>query len=161
MRSSLPELRGFLLPPQTVDFVDSTIRIIRKNSTPQDTIFIYPELGFFYGATERRFATFAGSHNMDTVPDAFAREEAQRLLRVRPAVLIYGPKAEQLLQSDELTWRKGKPSGQRDLIAAIETLAREYRLVRTFRMYPLGEPVYVFVRPDRVGDFTAISPTQN
>jgi hypothetical protein len=138
-----------LLAPNTVDFVDSTVRIIQENSTPQDTIFIYPELGIFYGLSERRFATFSASHNLDTVPDAFAREEAQRLLRAQPAVLIYGPKSEQLLQADEQTWRQGKPSGQRDIVAAVETLAREYKLVRTFRLYPLGEPVYVFVRPDK------------
>lgn len=150
MSSSLPELQGFLLPPDMVDFADSTIRIIRENSTAQDTIFVYPELGLFYGATERMPATFAGSHNMDTVPDSFAREEAQRLLRVRPAVLIYGPKSEQLLMAEEQIWRNGKPSGQRDLLAAVESLAREYRMVRMFRMYPIGEPVYVFVRPDKV-----------
>jgi hypothetical protein len=95
--------------------------------------------------------TFSVSHNIDTVPDTFAKEEADRLLRVRPAVLIYGPQSEQLLRSDEEIWRNGKPSGQRDLIAAVETLAREYKFVRMFRLYPFGAPVYVFVRPDKVG----------
>jgi hypothetical protein len=147
-RSSLPELRGLLLPPNTVDFVDSTVEIIRQNSTPQDSIFVFPELGIFYGLTGRRLATFSGSHNMDVVSDAFAREEAQRLLRERPAVLIYGPKSAQLLHSDEITWRNGKPSGLRDLAAAVEALARQYRCVKVFRMYPFGDPVYVFVRPD-------------
>lgn len=149
-RSSLPVLRGFLLPASTVDFADSTLRIIQQNSTPQDTIFSYPEFGFFYGASERRPATFSGSHNLDVVPDSFAREEAQRLLRMRPAVLIYGPRPE-ILQADEMIWRNGKPSGQRDLIAAVETLATEYRLVRVFRLYPVGNPVYVFVRPNPEG----------
>jgi hypothetical protein len=151
MTSSLPELRGFLLPANTIEFVDSTIRIIRENSTPADTIFVYPELGFFYGATERRPATFSSSHNFDVVPDSFARAEAERLLRARPAVLIYGPTSEEFLRANEAYWRNGKPSGQRDIIAAVETLAREYRLVQVFRLYPFGDPVYVFVRPDAVG----------
>ncbi len=146
MASSLPQLRGFLLPPNTVDFVDSTVRIIREYSTPKDTIFVYPELGFFYGATERMPATFSASHNIDTVSDSFAKQEAERLLRAQPAVLIYGPRPGQLAL-EEAFWRNGKPSGQRDLIAAVETLAREYKLVRTFELYPLGNPVYVFVRP--------------
>ena len=145
MASSLPELRGFRLPPNTVDFVDSTIRIIRENSTPEDTIFVYPEFGLFYGATERRASTFSTSHNIDVVPDSFAREEAQRLLRARPAVLIYGPQPDSYLRHEEWYWRDGKPSGQRDLIAAVETLAREYRLVRAFTVF--GNPVSVFVRP--------------
>jgi hypothetical protein len=147
--SSLPELRGFLLSPNTVDFADTTVRIIREHSSPADTIFIYPEIGIFYGLTERRCATFSLSHNMDTVPDAFAREEAQRLLRARPAVLIYGPKSEGLLLDDERTWRQGRRSGQRDLVAAVEALARVYVLVHTTKLYPFGEPVYFFVRPDK------------
>lgn len=146
MASSLPELRGFLLPRNTVDFVDSTVRIVGEYSTPKDTIFTYPELGFFYGATERMPATFSGSHNTDVVSDSFAKQDAERLLRARPAVLIYGPRPDQLAW-EEWFWRNGKPSGQRDLIAAVETLAREYTLVRTFKLYPFGNPVYVFVRP--------------
>jgi len=144
--SSLPELRGFLLPENTVDFVDSTIRIIRENSTPSDTIFVFPELGFFYGATERLPPTFAASHNLDVVPDSLAKQEAERLLRARPTVLIYAPRP-QTLAREERYWRGGKPSGQRDLIAAVETLGREYRLVQTFKLYPVGDPVYVYVRP--------------
>jgi hypothetical protein len=154
MTSSLPELRGFLLPQNTIDFVDSTIRVIRENSTPKDTIFTYPELGFFYGATERMPATFSASHNFDTVPDFFAREEALRLLRSRPAVLIYGPTSEAFLRANESYWRNGKLSGQRDLIAAVETLAREYTFVQVFRLYPFGDPVYVFVRPGAEGSGT-------
>ena len=149
MRSSLPELRGFLLPPDTVDLVDSTIRTVREYCGRNDTIFAYPELSFFYGATERMPATLSGSHNMDLVSDSFARQEAERLLRVRPAVLIYAPVSEGLLRSDEEFWRNGKASGQRDLIASIETLAREYRLVRTFDLPSYGNRVYLFVRPDR------------
>lgn len=147
MASSLPELRGFLLPPNTVDFVDSTVRIIRQYSTPKDTIFVYPELAFFYGLTERLPPTFSLSHNIDVVSDSFAEQEAERLLTARPAVLIYGPLPKAWLLGEEAFWRNGQPSGQRDIIAAVETLAREYRLVRTFRLLPFGYPVYVYVRP--------------
>jgi hypothetical protein len=136
-----------LLPRNTLDFVDSTIQIIRENSAPTDAIFVYPELGFFYGATERMPATFSGSHNIDVVPDSFARQEAERLLRVRPAVLIYAPLPETFLLAEEAYWRNGRRSGQRDLIAAVEVLAQEYRFVRMFKLYPSGHPVYVLVRP--------------
>ncbi len=144
MASSLPELRGFRLPPETVDFVDSTVRIVREHSTANDTIFVYPELGFFYGITDRRPATFSGSHNIDVVPDAFTQQEAQRLLQARPAVLIYGRMPEAFLREEEDHWRNGQRSGQRDLIAAVETLAREYKLERSSTVF--GHPVEVFVR---------------
>jgi len=149
MRSSLPELRGFLLPPDMVDLVDSTIRTVGEYCGRNETIFAYPELAFFYGATGRMPATLSGSHNMDLVSDSFARQEAKRLLQARPAVLIYAPVSEGLLRSDEEFWRNGKPSGQRDLIASIEALAREYKLVRVFDLPSYGNRVYVFVRPDR------------
>lgn len=147
MTSSLPELKGFLLPENTIRFVDSTVQIIRENSTPQDTIFVYPELGLFYGLAQRRPATFSGSHNMDTVSDALAKEEAQRLLRARPAVLICGKISEREMQASEGFWRNGRPSGQRDLIAATQQLMNQYRLVAEFEVYPYGREVYVFVRP--------------
>ena len=75
MTSSLPLLRGFLLPADTIDFVDSTIRIIRENSTPADTIFIYPELGFFYGATERKPATFSARITLTLLPTRLRRRK--------------------------------------------------------------------------------------
>ncbi len=146
-QSTLPELKGMLLPANTVDFVDNTVRIIKENSSPSDTIFTYPELSFFYGATHRGPPTLSGSHNIDVMPDAFAKEEAARLLARRPAVLIYGPQSEAFLAVEEKLWRNGHHSGQRDLIAAVETLAGQYQLAATFRVYPNGHPVYVFVRP--------------
>jgi hypothetical protein len=145
--SAIPELRGFKLAPNTIDFVDSTVRIVRENSTPSDTIFTYPEMGIFYGLTGRRPATVSGSHNFDTVSDAFAKEEATRLLQARPAVLIFAPPSEQMLRVNEEFWRGGNRSGQRDLIAAAGLLAREYRLAFATRLYPYGDTVYVFVRP--------------
>jgi hypothetical protein len=72
-------------------------------------------------------------------------------------VLIYGLKSEQLLRDDEAVWRNGKPSGQRALIGAVETLAREYRVAQKFELYPFGDPVYVFVRPDKVETSTTAS----
>jgi hypothetical protein len=51
------------------------------------------------------------------------------------------------LRSDEEFWRGGLPSGQRDLITAVQQLMNDYQLVAQFDMYPYHRPVYVFVRP--------------
>lgn len=146
--STLPLLKGFVLPPSTVHFVDDTVHIIKANSAPSDPIFTYPELGLIYALSERRTATFSGTHNLDVVNDQFAEEEAKRLLQNKPKVLIYYRENEGLLKSLEETWRQGKPSGHRALIAACETLAKEYRLFETFT-FPSNEfKVMVLVRPD-------------
>jgi len=73
---------GILTSPSTVDFVDSTIRIVRSIH-PNDTIFVYPELGFFYGApNEARDILCIAQHRRCS--RFVAKQEAERLLRARP-----------------------------------------------------------------------------
>ena len=147
-RSNLAELRGLVLPVDVVRFVDGTARIVKEKATsPNDTIFTYPELGLFYFVTKKRAPTLSYSHNIDVASDDFARSEAARLLVGRPAVLIYYREPEEFLRADELAWRNGKRSGQRDLIAAVETLAKEYSLEATFDLAPDNTRMYVYVRP--------------
>jgi hypothetical protein len=147
--SVLPELKGMRLPASTVNFVDNTVRIIEENSSPDDTIFVYPELGFLYGASHRMPATFSASHNIDVAPDSFAGQEAARLLARPPAVLIYGPEPDRFMVGQEKLWRSGRRSGQRDLIAAVLELKSHYKLAATFELY--GHTVYVCVRPRTEG----------
>jgi hypothetical protein len=145
--STLPELRGLRLPETTVRFIDGTVRIIQQYSRPSDTIFVYPELGVFYNLAERHYPTATDSHNLDVVNDDFARSEAATLLRARPAVIVYYQQPEWSLRSDETLWRGGHRSGQRDLIAAIETLTKQYRLAARFPVPPNEFDVLVYVRP--------------
>jgi small basic protein len=145
--STLPELKGMRLPATTVNFVDKTVRIIQQNSSPTDTIFIYPEFAFLYGASHRRPATFSPSHNIDVAPDSFCREEAARLLLNPPAVIVYGVESDPFLIGQEMLWRNGLPSGQRDIIAAVKTLTAQYKLAATFRPYAHDGLIFVYVRP--------------
>jgi len=145
--SSLPELKGLRLPKSTVDFVETTVHIIQQNSSPTDTIFVYPEFSILYGTSHRMPATFSGSHNIDVVPDAFARQEAAQLLRHPPAVIIYGAESDAFLLGQEQLWRNGHLSGQRALIAAVKTLGAQYQEVGTFVPYGHLGDVHVYVRP--------------
>ena len=145
-QSTLPELRGLRLPPGMVQFIDGTAAIINDHAGPKDTIFTYPEMGIIYAVTERGAPTQSGSHNIDVVNDAFASEEAKRLLDRPPAVLIYGREDEATLHTRELVWRNGHRAGQRDIIDAVEKLASEYELVRTFKLPGDGRLVNVYVR---------------
>jgi hypothetical protein len=144
--SSIPELAGMRLPSTVVRFLDTTAGIVAQHSTPQDTIFCYPEFGIIYPLFHRHWPTETSSHNIDVVNDEFARAEAQRLLQKRPAVLIYYRIPEEDLHGDEVYWRSGRRSGQRDLINAMETLASQYHLVGTFQIPPNPMPVLVYVR---------------
>jgi hypothetical protein len=141
-----PKLKGIYMPADTARLVDGVAATVAANTTPADTIFAYPEMGVLYALTERRFPTETGSHNTDVVNDALARSEALRLLANPPKVLIYLPETEQQLRAEEAMWRGGRRMGQRDMIAAIETLAKGYRLEG---VYPTArnQSVLVYVRP--------------
>ncbi|MDQ6676005.1 MAG: hypothetical protein M3Z09_01770 [Acidobacteriota bacterium] len=145
-RSSLPELRGFLLPQSTVKFVDGAVRIIREHSTPADTIFIFPEMGLFYRLTNRRAPTETDSHNIDVVNDEFSRSEARKVLAAKPAVIIYYREPEQFLKDQDLIWRGGKRSGQWDIVSAVESLIKNYKVAGTFDMPESKRQIDVYVR---------------
>jgi len=142
-----PMLKGIYLPEATVRLVDGVVATVAANTTPADTIFTYPEMGIFYTITNRKYPTETGSHNVDVVNDAMARSEAARLLANPPKVLIYLPETEKQARAEELLWRGGHRMGQRDIIAAVETLAKKYRLAGIYPTLPVNQNIYVYVRP--------------
>jgi hypothetical protein len=145
--SSLPEMRGFLLPEAEVRMIDGTTQIIREHARPGDTIFTYPSMPIFHALTGYWFPTYAGDHNIDACPDDVASQDAERLLRARPAVIVQYSQDPAFLATEEALWRGGKRSGQRDLTTAVETLTKEYRLTATFDVPPTELKVKVYVRP--------------
>jgi hypothetical protein len=148
VRSDQTKLKGIRLPANTARLVDGVAHIVATNSTPADTIFAYPEMVLFYALNDRKWPTQSASHNVDVINDAFAREEAARLLQNPPKVIIYLPETEAQLRAQEAAWRNGNRMGQRDIIAAVETLARSYRLAGDYPTTPENQDVYVYVRPD-------------
>jgi hypothetical protein len=146
--SDQARLHGILLPEATVRLVDGVVHTVAANTTPADTIFTYPEMSIFYGLTDRKWPTLAASHNVDVVNDAIAKEEAARLLKNQPKVLIYFPKTEEQSRTEESVWRNGHRMGQRDIAAAVETLTKSYRLAGVYPTLPQNQDVYVYVRPD-------------
>jgi Dolichyl-phosphate-mannose-protein mannosyltransferase len=148
VRSGQAKLKGIRLPAATAHLVDGVVHIVASNTTPSDTIFTYPEMALFYALTDRKWPTQTASHNVDVVNDALARQEAARLLQSPPKVIIYLPETEEQLRAQEVVWRDGRRMGQRDIIAAIETLAQTYRLAGVFPTSPENQSVYVYVRPE-------------
>lgn len=144
--SSNPQLRGMRLPAATVRFLDETSNLVRREAKAGDTIFTYPEMGLLYALTGREAPTRSGSHNIDVINDSFANEEAERLLHTPPAVIVYSAPSIEKLEGEERLWRNGKPSGQRSLIAAVESLTAHYRLAGRYHLAPQDPEISVYVR---------------
>ncbi len=146
--SSQPMLRGMRLPAETVRLLDQTAALMRAQPAGA-TVFTYPEMGLLYPLSGRMPPTWAGSHNIDVVSDKLARQDAERLLSAPPNVILYARPTEGDLRAEEATWRNGKPSGQRNLIAALDTLVSNYRLADTFCLQPGDTPLRLYVRRSR------------
>ena len=146
--SDLPALRGMRLPAATVAFIDETTRLVRKQTCADEMIFVYPEMSLLYSLTGRGWPTWSPSHNIDVVNDALARTEAARILKAPPAVLVSYAESERDIEGAERLWRRGRPSGQRELAAAVAQLARDFRPVASYTLRPGDAPVTVWMRPD-------------
>ena len=78
--------------------------------------------------------------------DQYAEEEAIRLLANKPAVLIYVRDLKTLTEQ-ERSWRFGKKSGMRALVAACDTLAKGYVLMQLM-ILAFDQKAMVFVKPE-------------
>ena len=146
--SRLPMLAGMRLAEPTERFLEAAVATVDRRAAARDTIFTYPEMGLLYSLTGKTYPTLSGSHNVDVVNDDFARDEASRLLRARPAVLITFSLTPEEVANEDRTWRGGRPSGQHILAAAVARLAGTYRLEGVYPVGPASREVRIFVRPE-------------
>lgn len=128
-----PELAGFIASPESVAFVNRVTRDILTYSSPDDRIFVDPDIPIFYLLTYRNPATFAYVHWIDVAPDSIDQADAESILRNPPKVIVYLEESEEEVHSGELDFRHGRPGGVRTLMAAIHSLRPQYRVLDTFR----------------------------
>ena len=146
-----PLLAGFRLSPSTARFVDTLTRVLTSYSRPGEGIFIFPNMPLFYMLSDRPPVTTSYAQWFDITPDYVAIQDAQTLLRVRPAVIVDYQLSEQTWRSNELRFRGGAPSGQRQLAAAVARLAAsaDYERVAEFPAPLTGNRLRVWARIHR------------
>lgn len=127
-----PELRGFRVSPSSAYFINRVTQDIVANSRPGDPVLAYPDIPIFYILAHRSPVTFAYVHWMDVAPDYIDQEDAARILRDPPAVIVYLEQPEASLRDAEILFREGHRSGVRDIISAINTLQPKYETVDSF-----------------------------
>jgi len=140
-------LRGMRLPAEDVRLLDDVSAAAQTaRSHGLNSGFTYPEMSVIYPLTGLQFPTRAGSHNIDVVTDAIAHEEAERLRSSPPAVVLYARPTELQLAAQEAVWRSGHPSGQRDIIQALDRIVAGYHLAGTYQLRPEDTPIRLYVR---------------
>src|SRR6185312_17467 len=145
--SSQPMLHGMRLPAEEIRLIDDVSAAAQTaRSHGLNSGFTYPEMSIIYSLAGLQFPTRAGSHNIDVVTDAFAREEAARLQASPPAVILYARPTEPQLAAQEAIWRSGHPSGQRDMINVLDQIVAGYHLAGTYQLRPEDTPIRLYVR---------------
>jgi hypothetical protein len=149
--SRQPLLKNLSLQPECVNCLDGIVDIIKNNSEPDEPILSYPFMPIFYYLTGRTPPTFTYNQYIDVCPDKYAREDAARLLKNPPVIVVEMVFPSQVVKSDEELFRAAEQSGQRELQQAIRKITANYTLVATFRgksfQYAWEEfPIKVWVR---------------
>jgi len=130
-RSRLPQLQGLLISEPTLDITERITSIIQANSGPRDSVLVYPYFPIFYVLSRRNPPTYSFNHFVDVCPDPVCASDAALTLRARPAIIVYMVESVPLLTALEAAYRGGRPSRSRDVVDAIERLAKDYRLLYT------------------------------
>jgi hypothetical protein len=143
--TDFPELRGLRVTPATADFLSTVTRIIEAHSQPNETILCFPNYALFYVLAHRKPGVFAYMHWFDIVPDALARQEAQTIREHPPAVILVVDFPESLFEANELRFRGGHKSGQRDMLAAIQSLPG-YHVIETIPIPQVDYPLKIYAK---------------
>lgn len=120
--SQQPDLVGMRLSPLTRDTVDAVTRLIGQNTKPGEWGYTFPNIPLFYVLSGEYPRTFALVHYWDVCPDDVARRDARTLRDDPPAVIVELRFYPEVWVVHEQAFRRGKPSGQRAIQAAIDGL---------------------------------------
>jgi hypothetical protein len=142
-----PVLAGMHLSQPASDLYRLTRDVTRAATHPDDPIFVFPNLPILYAIANRRPATYALAHWVDTCPDFLGKQDA-RVLRTRPPKLMIVRQDEiGIVENEERLYRGGLRSSVRDVIDAVKELSPGYDSVAVFKS-EAGAPIEFLVRRD-------------
>lgn len=147
LTSTLPSLSGLTLSPYTSRVIHEITDIVEQNATRSDSIYVFPHMPIFYVLTQHLPPTFALVNYFDVCSDHCAEEDAQRVLKAQPKVLI-------IEKFPNLAWTyhedvfRTQPSGQRQILKVIDqlTASHHYTLAASYPSTQLGYTLEVWVR---------------
>jgi hypothetical protein len=140
-------LSGLVVSEQTAQIFNEVPAIIDKYTTPNEKIYTFPSVPLFYLLADRPPSSPDIGSWFDLLPDKPAEADAVRLIESPPSAIIYLDVPEFVWQGHETAFRGGQPSGQRQIVSAIEKLISggEYELKSSYYV-PVGYVLEVWVQ---------------
>jgi hypothetical protein len=145
---NFPELRGIRVTPETDRFLERVVADIQHNSRPDEPVAEFCCMPILYLLAHRAPATFAYVHYIDVTPDDVYHADVERLETNPPAVVVTLERSEEEVREGEISFRAGKPSGERTLWTVLQNLGPGYRLADVLTTPNTNKRVEVWVRQD-------------
>jgi len=147
--SIIPAFKDFKLSAETVGIYDKIYLDIEQNTTSNDFVYTYPFLTLFNYVSDRMQPTFSPVHYFDVCPDYIAIMDAAKLRDNPPRMIIYMEVPAKVFKLHEDIFRNGQPSGQRQLLAAIEEIIIKYhyKKIDSFVSPGWNWHIYVWFKP--------------
>jgi hypothetical protein len=140
-----PALQGMLVSQPAATLYATTAQIARERTLPTDRIYVYPNMPLLYAIANRRPATFSLAHWVDVCPDFLGQEDAARLIRDPPRLMIIRDDPVGFIAGEEILYRGGRQSSVRDVVRAINELMPRYERVAVVRS-TVAAPIIFLVR---------------
>jgi hypothetical protein len=138
-----PELHGYHVSPQTAAFVTRVTDEIDAHSGGSQPIFVYPHIPIFYLLSHRQPESFAYVHFIDVAPEFVYATDAAILSKNPPAVIVLFKPTDQELRRDEMYYRSGQRTSQRDLLAAVAEIRTRCRFQDSIFLPDTGQTVEI------------------
>jgi len=138
-----PELRGYHVSPETAAFVTRVTDEIEARSSASEPIFVYPHIPIFYLLSHRQPESFAYVHFIDVAPEFVYATDAAILRKNPPAVIVLFKPTDQELRRDEIYYRSGRRTSQRDLLAAVAEIQTRCRFHDSIVLSDTGQTVEI------------------
>ncbi|MDR1024784.1 MAG: hypothetical protein LBL56_03585 [Treponema sp.] len=137
------ELAGFLLSRRTANMYEKICTLIEKNSPEGANLYSFPHVPIFNILTKRMSeSTFSHVHYFDVCPDNIAVQDAIRLRKNPPDMIVLNNFDESDWRFHEAYFRGNKRSGQRDIKELIEKWVEE----GTYKVIGQFENIFVYKR---------------
>ena len=142
-----PALAGMRISETSSELYAAVAQVARDKTTPDDRMYVFPNMPILYAIADRRPATYALAHWVDICPDFLGREDAARLKANPPKLLIIRADSIGFVQNEERLYRGGKRSSVRDIVDALNELAPMYDRLGVFES-PAAAPILFLLRRD-------------